>query len=337
MTTWEQLSIPNQNALSTLVRIGGTNDPGIIAFDRTWEELDTLGLVHWYPVDSIVLPTDLGRNIVPKVAIMTTPNHQPTAAQIAGELSAEEWAALEYVQTNGSYPINDEDKSLTNFDRVFLKGLLNKIYNQDSPRYFLNVYGRTVLEASASAPVAGKPIIETFLNGDIVALLTDITYQDGTLLPEGAEGYVVESDTTMTRVLFPLYDNRWILNDNLRYISHRFERYSGGQPQPAPTQPVSATAEGEETDDDQTFAELCEREIVKIRSLTLKDDEYTSSLLGEAVGSPVGITMCVEARMKQIADLQEENKRLKKQVKKLSRKSNLDDGFIDYLTQESDE
>lgn len=82
----------------------------------------------------------------------------------------------------------------------------------------------------------------------------------------------------------------------------------------------------------QTFAELCEREIVKIRELTLKDDEYTSHLLGEAVGSPVGITLCVEARMQQIADLQAEVKRLQKQVKGLKHTAKLDDGFIDFLT-----
>lgn len=51
------------------------------------------------------------------------------------------------------------------------------------------------------------------------------------------------------------------------------------------------------------FLKSCEREIVKIRELVLKDDEYTGGLLGDAVGSPVGVTHCVEARMKQIADL----------------------------------
>jgi len=59
------------------------------------------------------------------------------------------------------------------------------------------------------------------------------------------------------------------------------------------------------------FLELCHREIVKIRELTLRDDEYTSHLLGEAVGSPVGITLCVEARMKQIAALESQNARLR--------------------------
>lgn len=55
---------------------------------------------------------------------------------------------------------------------------------------------------------------------------------------------------------------------------------------------------------DAEFNELCQREIVKIRELTLKDDEYTGGLLGDAVGSPVGITLCVEARMKQVAQQQ---------------------------------
>ncbi len=89
----------------------------------------------------------------------------------------------------------------------------------------------------------GQPPVESekFLNGDIVELVNDVTYQDGTLLPTGAEGYVVTSDVTMTHVLFPLYDKRWILNDNLKYIAHRFERYSGEQPPPA-------TAEGSEAD-----------------------------------------------------------------------------------------
>lgn len=87
----------------------------------------------------------------------------------------------------------------------------------------------------------------------------------------------------------------------------------------------------------QTFAELCQREIVKIRELTLKDDEYTGDLLGDAVGSPVGITLCVEARMRQISDLQAEVTRLKKQIAKLKRTSDLDEGFIDFLTAKGDE
>jgi hypothetical protein len=64
--------------------------------------------------------------------------------------------------------------------------------------------------------------------------------------------------------------------------------------------------------------QLCHREIVKIRELTLKDDKYTSHLLGEAVGSPVGITLCVEARMQQITDLELENKRLKEALTRIS-------------------
>lgn len=87
-----------------------------------------------------------------------------TAAETAKGLNTEEWAALEYIQTNGSYLINDEDEPLTNFDRVFLKGLLNKIYNQGIPRYFLNVYGNAVLETRASAPVAGKPAADIWDN-----------------------------------------------------------------------------------------------------------------------------------------------------------------------------
>jgi hypothetical protein len=83
---------------------------------------------------------------------------------------------------------------------------------------------------------AGKPATisaREFVNGDIVELVTDITYQDGVLLPIGAHGYVTETDNTMAHVLFPLYGKRWILIDNLKFISHRFERYSGGQPPPA--------------------------------------------------------------------------------------------------------
>lgn len=101
----------------------------------------------------------------------------------------------------------------------------------------------------------------------------------------------------------------------------------------------------------ETLGELCEREIVKIRTLTLKDDQYTRGLLGEAVGSPTGITLCVEARMRQIADLQAEvkrlqieqerlitlNARLAKRIQKLKRTADLDDGFIDFLTTKDDE
>lgn len=93
----------------------------------------------------------------------------------------------------------------------------------------------------------------------------------------------------------------------------------------------AAAADG--NGDDAEFTALCQREIVKIRELTLKDDEYTGGLLGDAVGSPVGITACVEARMKQIADLQAEVRKLESKNKNLKRKSNLDEGFIDFLTE----
>lgn len=90
------------------------------------------------------------------------------------------------------------------------------------------------------------------------------------------------------------------------------------------------------------FLKLCEREIVKIREMTLKDDKYTGGLLGDAVSSPVGVTMCVEARMEQIAFLEKEherlvtlNARLAKQIAKLRRNKELDEGFIDFLTDKS--
>lgn len=71
-------------------------------------------------------------------------------------------------------------------------------------------------------------------------------------------------------------------------------------------------------DEPQTLDELCHREIVKIRELTLKDDIYTSHLLGDAVGSPIGITACVQARMNQIHDLQTDNERLKDALIRIS-------------------
>lgn len=91
-----------------------------------------------------------------------------------------------------------------------------------------------------------------------------------------------------------------------------------------------ASGEGE------TFGKLCEREIVKIRDLVLYDDEYTSDLLGDAVGSPTGVTLCVEARMKQIVDLKAEIALLKTQMKRLKRTAKLDEGFIDFLTEKGD-
>lgn len=265
-----------------------------------------------------------------------------TAAEIAKGLSTEEWAALEYVQTNGSYPINDEDKSLTNFDRVFLKGLLNKIYNQGIPRYFLNVYGNAILEARASAPVAGKP-----------AAVTAKEFVEQRYAEKIAKGECVVKDEYLFCLIEPLSDCKPEVSGNYIFKTQARMNDTGWweseinpseklsivwltPPHPASPQPAAEAADSG-ADEPQTQAELCEREIVKIRSLTLKDDEYTGGLLADAVGSPVGITMCVEARMKQIADLQSEIERLKKQIKKLKHKSNLDDGFIDYLTQESEE
>lgn len=195
-----------------------------------------------------------------------TPNNQPTAAQIAAGLSAEELAALERVATFE----NIEGEMLDNLKR---KGLI----------------------------VIGKRQIDVTVTGQAV-LATRETPQ-----PKLWETF------NPVTISAPAIDE-W-----------------------ATKQPVNETAEGYGADGYETQAELCEREIVKIRSLTLKDDEYTGGLLADAVSSPVGITMCVEARMKQIADLQEEIKRLKKQIKKLERKSDLDDGFIDHLTQESEE
>ncbi len=53
------------------------------------------------------------------------------------------------------------------------------------------------------------------------------------------------------------------------------------------------------------FYLLCEKEIVKIRSLVLKpNDSISDDYLGDAVSSPTGITMAVEARMQQLADAQ---------------------------------
>lgn len=264
---------------------------------------------------------------------MNTTNSQPTAAQIADELSAAEIEALKFwLRADAHYCSTPIDEKLEN------KGLIKFGWSSGRTLTELGKQALAVLEARTSAPVAGKPstiTAEMFYREYYAEKINrgecDVWWEEDhskvaylrkmNVSPTLYEVYFVGEGGTFANV----------------YPEREFTVTWLTAPQPATAQAANETVAGSGADEPQTQAELCEREIVKIRSLTLHDDEYTGDLLAYAVGSPVGITMCVEARMKQIADLQEEIKRLKKQIKKLNRKSNLDDGFIDYLTQESEE
>lgn len=174
-----------------------------------------------------------------------------TAAETAKGLSTEEWAALEYIQTNGSYLINDEDEPLTNFDRVFLKGLLNKIYNQDRPRYFLNVYGNAVLETRASAPDAGKPttitakeFVEQGYASKIVnreCIVWRNSHRDEQIITIRKSGF----DNCPIEVIRP-YDTGLYESASIDEATYEVQWLS--TPQPATPQAANETAEGRAAD-----------------------------------------------------------------------------------------
>lgn len=269
---------------------------------------------------------------------MTTPDNRPTANAIAAALSSEEWVALEAVRTSDA----KKPETWCN-DRLGNSQIWSSLQNKhliwwDKNDCIVTItdLGLAALATRETPAGEGRPTEISWL---------DLTPDEQITLKQVAA--VIFSSTKIRAELEHkgLIANQWhnlnqvtsIITQSGIAILAEANDIRRTPPQPPTAQAANETAKGSGADEPQTQAELCEREIVKIRSLTLKDDEYTGDLLAYAVGSPVGITMCVEARMKQIADLQSEVERLKKQIKKLKHKSSLDDGFIDHLTQESEE
>src|SRR5689334_21606408 len=209
--------------------------------------------------------------------IMTTTDNQPTANAIATALSSDESAALEAI-ANGGFASSIIGNVIDKVFHLVRHRLVHelKLMDSDDDHDWLTTLGESVLATRASAPVAEKPATisaREFVNGDIVELVT----QDGVLLPIGTQGYITEADNTMAHVLFPLYDKRWVLTDNLKFISHRFERYSGGTI--AAPQVANETAEGRAEDDKRSEVEILIRANKRFDGIRLVHNKYGESII----------------------------------------------------------